>query len=459
MSDDLVKKVKENIIKNNLILKGEKILIMISGGGDSVGLFYVLNELKKELDFEIVFFHLNHKIRKEAICDAKLVENIAKSENIKFYYFEEDIIKIAEKNNLSVEEAGREMRYKLAFDVMKKEGCGKIATAHHIADNAESVLLNLIRGSGVKGVCSIENKNERIIRPFINIKKEEILSFLKEKNIEYATDLTNFDTNYTRNFVRGEIIPKLNEVNERAVEHILNFSRTQSLAYDLINSLADEVKINKKDKYVSVNVPDLEDKKEIVKRQIVLNMIEKAGLKKNIKYSQIENIINLLNNKTTFDINLNNGYTIKRRYDKLMVIKDEKKENKDFLYTLDIKNLKENKEYLIENNLFILKFLKINKNNFKKRNVKYIDCGKIQGNITIRNRLAQDKFSPFGLKGKKSVKKYFIEKKIPKEKRHSIPIILEGDNIIYVGGEEISEKYKVDKSTKNILVIDYIEKE
>ena len=424
-----------------------------------MGLFYVLNSLKKELEFEIGLFHLNHKIRKEAVYDANLVKDIAKKENIKLYYFEEDIIKVSKEHNLTLEEAGRIMRYKLAFNVMKENGYDKITTAHHITDNAESIILNLVRGSGVKGVCSIENKNEKIIRPFINIKKEEILLFLKEKGIEYATDITNFDTNYTRNFIRGEIIPKLNEVNEKAAEHILNFSRTQSLVYDLINSLADEIKIDKKENLVSVNVLDLEGKKEIVKRQVILNMAEKAGLKRNIKYSQIENIINLLNNKTTFDISLNDGYTLKRRYDKLMIIKDEKKEKSDFLYTFDIKNIKENKEYLIENDLFILKFLKINKNNFKKRDVKYIDCGKIQGNITIRNRLAQDKFSPLGLKGEKSVKKYFIDKKIPKEKRHNIPIILEGDNIIYVGGEEISEKYKTDKSTKNILVIDYIEKE
>lgn len=459
MNDDLVKKVKENIIKNKLISKNDKILLMISGGGDSVGLFYVLNELKEEMEFEISLLHLNHKIREQADKDAMLVKNIAKKENVKLFYFEEDITKKAREEKLTLEEAGREVRYNFAFNVLEKEHFDKIATAHHITDNAESILLNLIRGSGIKGTCSIENKNEKIIRPFINIEKEEILSFLDKRNIEYATDLTNFDTNYTRNFIRCEILPKLNEVNNQASKHLLNFSRTQSMVYELIKSLANEVSLKINNNEISAKISQIEDKKDIVKIQIIFNMMEKAGIKKDINYNQIENILNLLEIKTTFDINLPDGYVIKRRYDLLSVSKIKKDENEVFLYTVDIKNLKENEEFIIENELFILKFLKINKNNFKKCNVKYVDCGKIQGNIIIRNRLTGDKFSPFGLKGEKTIKKYFIDKKIPKEKRNKIPLVLSGKDIVYVGGEEISEKYKADESTKQILLINFIEKE
>jgi len=222
-------KFRRNIIDNKLVVSGDKILLAVSGGADSMVMASLFSMLTKILNIELIVVNFNHNLRKESVKEAEIVEKfilslkmdcVLKNLNTKGY---------AKKNNVSIETAGRQLRYLGLEEVAKKYKCNKIATAHNMNDNAETVIMWLLRGTGTEGLTGIPmvrkiNKNLSIIRPLLPISRDLIDDYAKKKQIVFCTDKTNFKCDYTRNKIRLNLIPQLKQINPSVVEHIYNLS-------------------------------------------------------------------------------------------------------------------------------------------------------------------------------------------------------------------------------------------
>ncbi|MBQ4178866.1 MAG: tRNA lysidine(34) synthetase TilS, partial [Elusimicrobia bacterium] len=222
-------KFKKNIIDNKLVVSGDKILLAVSGGADSMVMASLFSMLTKILNIELVVVNFNHNLRKESVKEAKIVEEYISSLNIKCVLKNLNTKEYAKKNNISVETAGRQLRYLGLEEVAKKYKCNKIATAHNMNDNAETVIMWLLRGTGSEGLTGIPmirkiNKNLSVIRPLLPISRDLIDDYAKKKQIVFCTDKTNFKCDYTRNKIRLNLIPQLKQINPSVVEHIYNLS-------------------------------------------------------------------------------------------------------------------------------------------------------------------------------------------------------------------------------------------
>ncbi len=220
---------RKNIIDNKLVVSGDKILLAVSGGADSMVMASLFSMLTKSLNIEIVVVNFNHNLRKESAKEAKIVEKFISSLNIECVLKDLNTKEYAQKNNISVETAGRQLRYLGLEEIAKKYKCNKIATAHNMNDNAETVLMWLLRGTGTDGLTGIPmvrriSKNLSIIRPLLPISRDLINDYAKRKEIKYCTDKSNFKCDYTRNKIRLKIMPQLKEINPSVIEHIYTLS-------------------------------------------------------------------------------------------------------------------------------------------------------------------------------------------------------------------------------------------
>ena len=204
-------KVLETINKYNLIENGDKLVLGVSGGPDSISMLHILDKIRKDikikLNFEIVVVHINHMIREEAKEDELYVKNYCDKNNIEFYSKSIDVKKLANNNKIGTEEAGRNARYTFFNEILEKTNSNKIAIAHNKNDNAETMIMNIIRGSGVSGLKGIEPKRGIYIRPLIECERAEIEKYCEENKLNPRIDKTNFENDYTRNKIRNIVIP------------------------------------------------------------------------------------------------------------------------------------------------------------------------------------------------------------------------------------------------------------
>lgn len=297
---DLIDIIDKNIQKYNLIQKKDKLVIGVSGGPDSIMLFTALLKLKEKYDFEFVVAHINHMIRKEAIVDENLVRKLCAENNIELHVLTIDVLNEAREQKISTEECGRNIRYEFFNKLLKDSNAKKIAVAHNLDDNVETILMNMIRGTGLKGLGGINLNSNNIIRPMLNIQKKDIVEYLDKNNISYVIDKTNNTNDYTRNYIRHELVTKLKEINpnilntidrmasilkqdEKALqEHVEHLGKNIILSCDKYNEVVFDVKAFKS---LNNNI------KPRVVRYILSMLLESLQGIENI---HIEDICNLL---------------------------------------------------------------------------------------------------------------------------------------------------------------------
>ncbi|MBQ3835454.1 MAG: tRNA lysidine(34) synthetase TilS [Elusimicrobia bacterium] len=284
---------RKNIFDNNLVCRGDKILLAVSGGADSMVMASLFAMLRKSIHIELVIVNFNHNLRKESVKESKIVKKFADSLKIECILKELKTKEYAKENNISTETAGRQLRYAELEKTAKEYKCNKIATAHNMNDNAETVLMWMLRGTGTEGISGIPvtrkiNKNLTIIRPILSVSRDMIDAYAKEKEIKFCTDKTNFKCDYTRNKIRLNIIPELNKINPLFIEHVYNLSTIakEETAYfkKKINSfIAKNIKISKNKITVNLDTFNRQDKilqykilKEIIpdkKRAVHINQV------------------------------------------------------------------------------------------------------------------------------------------------------------------------------------------
>ena len=297
--------VEENFLntikENNLINEGDKIVIGVSGGSDSITLLYLLNKYKEKFKIKLYVCHINHKIREDSTIDEQYVENMCEKMNVPFYKKRVQVEQIAKENKMGTEEAGRIIRYEFFREIAKKENANKIAIAHNMNDNAETMLLNLIRGTGLLGLEGITPKENNIIRPLINSKKTDINNFCKENNIEYKIDSTNKQNIYRRNIIRNEVIPKLEEINPNIVETLSRTSKIikQNNTFIKETTKSEYKKIthiisNEEKTHIEINLKEFNLLSENIKQNLILKAIEEIqGNTKNVEKSNIDEVIQI----------------------------------------------------------------------------------------------------------------------------------------------------------------------
>lgn len=416
-------KVLKTVKKYNMLSKGDRVLIGVSGGADSIALLEFFVSVKEKYDLDICVAHIEHGIRGEdSVNDAEFVENYCKKLGVNFYLKTIDAPNLAKKAKMGVEEYSRMARY----DFFNTIECDKIATAHNLTDNIETLLFRLARGTGLKGACSIPAVRGKIIRPFIEVSSGEIRKWCNDNNIPYRVDCTNSDSAYSRNLIRLEILPLFEKLNANYQDNIENFISDVNEDYAFIDDYVKSIypKIVKNNE---IDLPKLNELDLSIKKRILIMFFDENG------YS-----LNRIHLQSVIDITLKSG-------------KSQIKEN---VFAISAKGKIRIAKFndLNKKDEFVTKILNIDE--FKDKNIDfYCDCDKIVGNIIIRAKQAGDRIKPAGRNVSKTLKKLFNESAYPIEKRDKKIVVCDDFGIVGVIGLCADERVKVDCNTAKILTI------
>jgi len=430
----------------NLIEKNEKVLIAISGGVDSVVLTHLFVKFKNYLNIsEIVLAHLNHKLRgKDSYKDEIFCINLAKNLGLKIYTKRLDIRKISKQEKSSIEEIGRRERYKFLNYIAKKLNIEKIATAHHLSDLAETMVLWFIQGNR-KGLKGFRPKEKNIIRPMLYVKKEEIENYAKENNIDYRLDITNLSTEYLRNKIRHNIIPALKDINKNLENSLFRLSYFLDLDEQFLEEESDKLMNIFSD--IKLDLKQLKIyPKAILYRFFQKWIYQNTGIYPS--YLQIYQILNILEKYGTKKIKLDKETEIIKEYDFLYLKKVEKAEK--FYYQIKIGD----EIFIKEHNFYIKSFKAESIDIDKMKDEKRVVCFDIDEEnpvFEIRTRQEGDRFLPFGRKTEKKLKDILIDMKIPKAIREKIPILVYNNKILWIIGYKRSGYFPVKENSKNVI--------
>lgn len=428
------------IFLNNLLSKEDVIVVATSGGPDSMCLLHVLNSIKEKLNLKIICAHVNHGLRVESEEESNFVKKYCVDNNLIFEYKKLGNYK---KNKFS-EQEGREKRYAFFETVINKYNAKYLMTAHHGDDLIETILMRLVRGSNLKGYVGISRllKNDRyqIVRPLLNISKDEIYEYLNKNNIEYVIDKSNELEKYTRNRYRKHLLPFLKKEDKNVHLKFLKYSeeleKNNLYIKRLINTKINDIYV---ENYIVIN--KLLEEDEYLQEKIIEYIIE--GIQKeyifNISDKQFKNILELIKGKDNKEINLASGFIARKSYNKLYI------EKKKIIYDYN---------YIFENELTILgeyHFEKIKNSKEKSNYILRLSSKEITLPLIIRTKKIGDKMRVKNLSGTKKLKDIFINNKVDLQIRGKYPIVTDSKNqVLWIPGikksifdKEINEKYDI----------------
>lgn len=456
----MILKAKDTIEKFNMINPGEHVVVGVSGGADSVALLLNLVEYQSYVNYTITVVHINHLIRDDAKSDAKYVEKLCHELNLPYLLYEIDIKALSKNLHMSEEEAGRKARY----DAMFKQNPDKIAVGHHMDDLAETVILNMCRGSGIHGISGISPVNGNIIRPFIYITRKEIEKYLDNCKRSFCTDSTNLADEYARNRIRHNVLPLLNEtINSNSVKHIANLANDMQEVRMYINKQVDcefekisqyQIKDGKKE--VIFDKSGFNSLDSIIKREIILKAFEKlTAHRKDITRNHINSIIKIFDSYgekyllLPYNLELISSYNDVKLKERIQIENDNKA-------AINIRISDENNVYRIaENQKLIVKHYPFD-GSMIFEDIKYtkrLDYDKIKCSLVLRNRQPGDYIIVNDNGSKKSLKEYFINEKIPRNERDKVLLLADGSHILWIIGYRISAGCKIKKDTRNIIEV------
>ena len=415
--------------------KGDVVAVALSGGKDSMCLFHLLSAQKNQLGIDVVAINVEHGIRGEqSLKDTAFVKEYCLKLGVPLLPYSVDAITHAQDNKLSLEQSARQLRYECFYDAITKGACTKIATAHHLSDNAESILFNLFRGSGSAGVGGIdENFNGQIVRPLLEVSKQEIDEYVAQNNLPFVTDQTNFDDDYTRNFIRLNIIPQIKKIFPDFEKSVSRFSQVIKADDEYLNDLASDLLKGDDDAYyVALPCP-----KPIFARACILAM-KNFGITKDWEKTHIDGTFELTNKQNGASVDLPKNVVAVREYDKIVFYKKtDLATSQGFAFDFG--------EFLVGDTLVSIK--KAQSPDLKSG--LFIDFDKVDKNAVIRTPADGDVFTKFG-GGTKKLCDYFTDVKIPKRLRAQIPVLALDSQVLAIFGVAVSNNVRVDQTTATI---------
>ena len=448
-------RILQYINQNHMIDKGDHIIIGVSGGADSVCLFHILRQLQGAGSFTIAVVHVNHGLRgDEADADEEFTKQLCRQYDIPYQSVTFDVKAEAQKRGMSLEEAGRIVRRETFKRLAKECGATKIALGHHQDDQVETVIFNLVRGSALSGLCGIHPVRGQYIRPLLCISKIEIEDYLTSHNLSWRIDETNLTCDYTRNKIRHSVVQSLAEINPKAQEHIASLAKhlQEVEAY-----LSEQTKMaynhhTEQTKAGIVIAASLTEEDSVIQANVMRKCVrELTGSLKDLSKDNIARMVGIFDKEVSKRTDIGNGLVIRRTYEGAILEKetkaDEKAKRTEVLVAIPgrcqwseetfICQVKEYDGRAITEELY----------------TKWLDYDKIKGDLVLRNRRSGDVIAICQDGGKKKLKGYFIDAKIPCNERDEMVLLATGSEILWIVGDRISEKYKVSQATKKILVI------
>ncbi len=471
---DILKKVHRYISDLHMIAPGSHVVAGISGGADSMCLLFVLLSLKEKLALKLTAVHINHGLRGAAADgDEAFVKAWCEKYEVDFVSFRTDIRARAKADGISEEECGRLFRYECFEKVRVQRQADVIAVAHHQDDLAETVIFNMVRGSNIKGMAGISPVRGHIIRPLLVLRRCEIEALLLEQQIDYRTDDTNFEEDYTRNKIRLKVLPYLTkEINPKAVEHITaaagaaleasNYiERQAAAAWDRVSvgAFVDKEACEGEKKLSALRVQKLLEEDIVIQKALVCRMIKQmTGQLKDITAQHIQSILALSYMRAGKEVHL--PYHMAAQRTKTDIILTRRRENEAEAFNSEVCMAVEVPSVCRirdADKTIILEFEKTNQIPvfFKNPCTKCFDYDKINGGLLLRHRQPEDYMEIRGGK-KKTVARIMIDSKVPKAQRERLWVLADGHHILWIpamDGGRISEHYKIDETTKQVLMI------
>jgi tRNA(Ile)-lysidine synthase len=453
-----IDKVRRTISHYGMIDPGDRILVAVSGGADSVCLLDILHELRAELGITLVIAHYDHGMRpSEDLLESQFVQGLATAMNLPFETEKGSLL--MEGSTSSIEERARIARYRFLEGAMNRFHAQKIAVGHTLNDQAETVLMRLLRGSGPSGLAGIPPmRGNTIIRPLIELKREEIESYLEARELSYATDSSNFETKYLRNKVRLHLLPLLLEYQPRLIEHLGQLADILNSENEYMERQAEDW-VEKEgrqgaDGEISVPLPSFKALSPPLRNRATRYLINKIGKKlRRIDYDHIQSILRLAkSDHPQGAIDLPQSLTVEKRYNALRFTAVKRQKPQEFCELIECPGT----FFLgaIDRSITLVE-VDVD-GNMKLENsqwIAHLDAGKIHYPLVVRNFRPGDRFIPLGMTGHKKIKDFFIDLKIPSEMRASIPIIVSQNIPVWICGYRIDDRFKVTPVTKKILKV------
>ena len=485
--------MREFIRKQNLIRRGDRILLGLSGGADSVCLFYLLLGMREEFGFTLRAVHVHHGIRADADADAAYVKTLCEREDVRCYFFREDIPACAKEQGLSEEEAGRILRYadfKRCLEAWQEEESGqeeplryKTATAHHRNDQAETVLFQLFRGCGLAGLRGILSERDCIIRPLLCLSREETERFLRERGVSWCEDETNREEGCSRNKIRHRILPYAErEINRDAAAHIAKTAEIVREACDYIGRQTQKAYsrvAEEQEGLVVFDIPVLHGEDAFLQKELVLHGLK--GLQasgRDIGAVHVEDILRLSEKRGNGELSLPGGIRVQKSYQKLIMYREGNGSGADrdrggngeawgmppatlfaemgFLCGEKVPEIEWERIDLAEEEAVKKRFgvghiSEIMKCIPQKTYTKWFDYDKIKMPFSVRHPESRDYLTIDREMRHKRFRRYMIENKVPVSCRNHIWLVADESHVIWVPGGRMSEYYKVTAETKTIL--------
>ncbi|MBO7219451.1 MAG: tRNA lysidine(34) synthetase TilS [Clostridia bacterium] len=442
-----MKNVLNLINSEELIRPHETIGVAVSGGKDSMSLLHYLNSVKDELKINVVAINIDHDLRENSSSDSAFVMNYCKAHSIKAHSYKVNARKITEDNKLTVEQGARLARYEVFDRIIESGIVDKIALAHHMSDQAETILLNIFRGTGISGASVMEyNRQDKYIRPLLTTSKIEIQAYISQNEIPYVEDETNLQNDYNRNYIRNMIMPLIRDRWQNADAMICNFGQLCRQDDEYIYNQIDKTAFIIEDGMAKINTYTFVYPIAVVAR-IVLKALKSLNLSTDIERKHIMLIKEMaISSDNGSKLNLPNGIVVIKEYDYITFTnKKSAKEVMNIPFTKGAIN--------------IPGFGIIDTNLVKKFDLgKYthlVDMNKIPKNAVWRYREDGDQFTKFG-GGTKSLSDYLIDQKVPVRIRNNTPVLAIDNDVLIIAGIEISNKVKVDKETKTAYGINVV---
>lgn len=436
------KKFLQTVIDNQLLKKGDAIVLGVSGGPDSICMLHLFCSIREEWDLSLYAVHLNHGFRGLAADeDAAYVAEKCSEWQVPLFSYYTKVETLAEKLNTSFENAGRQERYRLFFQVMQQEKAQKIAVAQNKNDQAETLLMRLIRGAGIEGLSGIQyHREDGVIRPLLDCSRDEIETYCKVYDLKPRFDHTNDDVAYTRNKIRWDILREMSKLNPSVIDQLVKTSGLLRDDNELLNHVLEEQYkkfVIEREHACYIKLDSFNQMVVALKRRLIRKCIEVLrGHLIDVSYDEIETIITLASRAKTSSKKIYHGLTFEISYDSLMIYWGKKE---------------------IEGESYELKIREMEKAEFDNYTLKCnevaIDSSRVKGTLELKYRQAGDYFYPLGMSGKKKIKDFFIDEKVPKALRSQIPIIWDAAGILWIVGYRRDRRCIVEENTSTVLIL------
>ena len=470
------KKVADFIGENSLVDPAERLLLAVSGGADSIALLYAMHTLKTEniLSADLVCVHINHQLRgADADVDEDFVIAQARDLKLTITTKQLDVCGFARKNKLSIETAARMLRIDTLLNIANTNNCNSIATAHHKNDNAETILHRLVRGTGFRGLAGIWPTrlfadDIRFIRPLLSVTRDEIIEYLKKRNLKWRRDHTNADCTYTRNFIRHRLLPALQQdCTGSLVEQLSALAASTRKFYSMVCNCADKAWPKLTD--CSANVLKLSLQMFLaqpppVKVELVRRSLSAVGCgQRDLTRQHFQKILRLAEqNIGGRKIELPAGFVVRREYGNLIFARPEKTSHHDELIRnstrLQVPGKTKFGRFLIQAATLEADGSRIEKFKTKKNNcIESFDWDKVKLPLMVRSRKAGDRFWPLGLEAEKKIGKFLTAAKVPHHLRRKLLVIEDSEKIIWLWPVRIGEQAKITDETQKVLQLKIID--